>query len=252
MKKIFLIIIGLLFVNSISNAQKTNGNLTEADQALIDKLSNKSTPAFFGFSFTNAVAQGILQTNMQKSDVGAGQGFSFYGGYVPEGLPIGFGGDINFIFWSSDEKNTKYGGFPYYYDTLTASNSAIPINAFIKFQPNILSWLSPYVEGFAGLTVYSGSLDFKSNYSSMNQNETFSKVSWNYGVGAGTLIKLGQSINLPDAKTVYSLDIKARYSLGTETDFKMKYLKSDGQILSNDFKSKTDVIYVSVGFLFQW
>lgn len=100
--------------------------------------------------------------------------------------PLSADSNVDFLFNGRDEKTFNYPG-PFnrqFRDTVIASNTMVPINIFFRLQPSIASVFEPYVEAVAGMTILSGSSEFRTNFGSNSDNSKTS-VAWNYGFGAG-------------------------------------------------------------------
>ena len=66
---------------------------TPEQQEAAKALKKKPLNGFFGLSFANAVPQGDLQSNLQKT----GLGLSLYGGYYADPVPVAFGLQSDFF-----------------------------------------------------------------------------------------------------------------------------------------------------------
>lgn len=250
MKSIFKIF--ALMTIGIVSAFNLNAQSFDADeQAAIEALKHKPMNGLFGVSFTNSVPQNEFYDNMKRS----GPGFSVYGGYTFAPVPVTIGLQGDFLFYGGDEKYFKYqnpGGWDYARDTVSYQNMVIPVTASVMFRPDVYGLVFPYFEVFGGFTMMSASADYKSSWGAEDDKSEFT-ASWNYGIGAGTMIKLVDFITLPEFRTRMLLDIKARYMKGTSTEYYM--VKQINQDSSPDFRkstSKTDMLTFQVGIVFEF
>jgi hypothetical protein len=137
-------------------------------------------------------------------------------------------------------------------DTVSYNNFVIPITASLQFRPDVANLLFPYVEVFGGFTMISASADYSSRYGTKDSQNEFT-ASWNYGVGAGTMIKLVDFITLPSFRSRMLLDIKARYMRGTVADYHtVKQINPDSSPEFRKGTSKTDMVTFQVGLVFEF
>lgn len=223
---------------------------TPAEKEIVSRLQNRHLPGFFGFSFSNSIPQGDYMRNLNE----AGPGFGLYGGYRFPVVPISVGAQVDFHFYKSQTQYYKYNivnNWTYSYDTLTASNSAIPISLFARLEPNLFNFAFPYVEGFAGINIMSASYDMKSSYwNEDSDHET--DAAFYYGVGLGTQVKLTDFIIMPDGITRMLLDVKFRYMKTGANDYYTVKLNSDGSHTFNKFNSPTDQVLFTLGLVFHF
>lgn len=225
---------------------------TAKEQEIINNLKNRHLPGFFGFGFSNSIPQGDYMNNIK----GAGPGFGLYGGYRMPVVPVSLGAEVDFHFYGSDTRYNKYHHYslPQYvwvYDTLSTSNSSIPISVFARLEPNLFNFLFPYVEGFAGFNIMSASYDMKSSqWNEVDESET--DLALFYGVGAGAQVKLTDFILLPDGISRMLLDVKFRYMKTSNTDYYTVKLNSDGTPTFAAFNSYTDQVLFTLGLVFHF
>ena len=263
MKKVlflFLFASFLIYPYSVCSAQTK-----ELSGSQIDKLKSIPTNYFIGLSFTNMVPQKEFFDNLPKS----GQGFSLYGGFNADPMPLAFGLEFDFLFNGS---NTKYRdtsaffeGLAYIrHDTVSTQSMVIPINIFARYQPDIMGYESPYVEAILGLHVLTNSQNFNSGIIFPGDtvypdkiSDSKSSVALHYGVGVGVLLKLVDFVGLPASHSSLNFDILLRYLLGSEA----KYQETESVGFDNnkkpffnvkDYKSKTDMIIFTAGFVFKF
>jgi hypothetical protein len=227
----------------------------------VERLLRRPLNGFFGFTFTNAVPQKEFFDNIKRS----GQGFSVYGGWHMDPYPFAAGIEGDILFYGSDERrgllNWKdpYGVWHTDHDTISTQNMVIPVNVFIRVMPTIARTISPYVEGIVGVTFMSLSVDYKSSYSyagsNYNDKQSKSDIAFNYGVGAGIMIKLVDFIQIPNSISNLNLDIRMRYLYGGEAEYyKAKFddTKNPPQLNLNGFKSNTDLVLFMAGITFRF
>jgi len=242
------IVIGLIIVSATVNVLAED-NLSSEEQQIVEKLKNKPLNGFFGFTFSNAVPQGEFFDKLKNS----AQGFSLFGGYDIDPIPVVFGAELDFLFFGGEERIFKYGnsGWGQYKDTVTTSSSMIPLNVFVKFQPNISNLIYPYVEAVAGVNFMSVTADYKSNYWDDDSKDRFS-VAFNYGFGAGLMIKLVDFITLPNSYSQMLLDVKMKYIKGTKADYATVKIKNDSSAEFTDFETQTDMVMFLIGLTFRF
>lgn len=252
---LMIVIISMMTVSAI--AQQKGGStvpqneLTNDEQMLVEKLKKKPLNGFFAITFTNAVPQNEFFDNVKNS----AQGFSLIGGYDMEPIPVVFGGELDFLFFGGQKKTNTYIDILRYYDTVETNSSMIPLNVFIKLQPNIANLFYPYLEGLIGINF----LSVSSEYSSDNAiDDLYTKtddrfsIAFNYGLGVGVQIKLVDFITLPGAYQQLLFNFGARYIRGTETDFATVKIGDDMIADFEDFKTKTDYVTLLFGFSFRF
>lgn len=246
-------LLAAIFAMCLSNlAFAQNQNLSKEDEMEVERLKAKHKSGFFGFSFTNSIPQNEFFDNVRKS----GPGFSVYGGYNFESIPISIGAKGDFLFYGGDERvftRRNSGGWVVGRDTVDYQNMVIPITVFAKIQPNLGNFAFPYFEAFAGFTMLSASADYKSSYWGVDDSKNELDASWNYGVGVGTMIKLVDFVNLPDQSSRMMLDVGFRYMNGTETDYyKINYINNDTSPEFESTRSRTDMILFQLGIVFEF
>ncbi len=240
----------LMLILSISGIKLiADDNLSTEEQQIVEKLKNKPLNGFFGFSFTNAVPQGEFFDSLKNS----AQGFSLYGGYDLSPIPVVFGAELDFLFYGGDTRIFEYGpgNWSVYRDTVTTSSSMIPLNVFVKLQPNISNLIFPYVEAIAGINFLSVSADYKSYYGDKDTKDRFS-VAFNYGFGAGIMVKLVDFITLPNSYSQLLFDVKMKYLKGTKAEYATVEIMDDSSAEFRDFETQTDMIMFLAGITFRF
>lgn len=245
-KIIFAVCVGLMFSMG-AFAQENNDNFNND----VQMLKQMPLKGMFGLSFTNSVPQNEFYDNIKRS----GPGLSLYGAYNFAPVPISVGLQGDFFFYGSDEKTFAYrnpGGWIERRDTVSYNNFVIPITAFVQFRPNVAEYLYPYFELFGGFNMISASSDYSSSLGTEDSKTEFT-ASWNYGVGAGMMIKLVDFVTLPSFYSRMLLDVKARYMRGTEAKYYMvKQINNDTSPEFRKGNSKTDMATFQVGIVFEF
>lgn len=222
------------------------------DELLVEKIKCEPLNGFFGITFTNSVPQGEFQDNVQKS----GQGFSLYGGYQANPLPIAVGLEGDILFYGGETRTftyTRQGGWRAF-DTVTAQNMVVPIDAFIRLQPSITEfpYIIPYLEGFLGMTLISASADYKPQWGSKDSKSEF-RVVFNYGASAGLMFKVFDYIEPPTGHFSIYIDIKGKYLSGAAADyFMVKQINPDSSPDFKSYSSKTDLFLLLAGLTFRF
>lgn len=233
-----------------------SGNLfaqTQEQQEAAEKLKKKPLNGFFGLTFANAVPQGDLQSNLQKT----GLGLSLIGGYYADPIPVAFGLQGDILFFGGDTKyiqDRTAAGWLRGTDTVETQSMIVPITVFVRLQPNT-GIIFPYIEGFAGVNLFSTSATYNSylmrnDGTQVTDDKSKFSASFAYGLGAGISVKLVDFIQLPNQRTSLNLDIKMRYAFGTNADYYKVKLNNNTTPEFTSFKSETDMIITNVGVSF--
>lgn len=209
------------------------------------------------FFYHQAVSQGELRDAFNKLEAPAtGYGFGVEGGYYFDPIPLAVGGELGVYFNGADSKSLRANDFCNTRINVSASNTQIPILFHARFQPNIESWLFPYVEGVGGFTIYSSSVTTEE----ICRGDTIvdrvgeGSVVWNYGVGAGVAIKISDVITLPNDLQRTLIDVRFRYLWGTSTGIPNAVLdggNSRGFSIVEEPVETPRVVTFRVGFIFQ-
>ncbi|MBI5324166.1 MAG: outer membrane beta-barrel protein [Ignavibacteriae bacterium] len=234
----------------------------------IDKLKNIPTNYFVGLSFTNMVPQKEFFDNLPKS----GQGFSIYGGYSADPMPLAFGLEFDFLFNGSGTKyrviNGKFPTIDVNYkqsDTVSTQSMVIPMNLYARIQPDIMGYISPYVEFIVGLSVmtlsenYNSGVEFfwnKPDTTFFDTTESRSSSAFHYGFGVGAMFKLVDFVGLPASHSSLNFDIRLRYLFGGEASYwktdRVDFVNNKPVFYISEFKSKTDMIIFNAGLVFRF
>jgi hypothetical protein len=254
MKKIIYLFLFTIFLYSSVFCQK--GEVIQSkvqndnEATRIEYLKNMPLHGFFGISFSNSVPQKEYMNNLQTS----GPGFGLYGGYRFEPVPVTLGGTFDMLFFGSDTKYYEHylnNGWVYARDTLSTTNWSMPFTAFVRFEPNIKNLFYPYLEAFAGFTLMDANASYKAFTGTESTQDEFS-ANFNYGVGAGAMIKLVDFVMLPNQVTRMLLDVRFKYLLGTEANYFDISVNNDGSVNFKKFRSKTNQILCNIGIVFHF
>ncbi len=247
---IFIIITAFALPAMAQQTTSNNMNNKEIDknEELVAKLKKKPLNGFFGIDFANAVPQEEFHNNLNKT----GLGFSLYGGYYADPIPVAFGIEADFLFFGGDTKylNIYKYGFWLGQDTIDTQSMIIPIVLFTRLQPNT-GWIVPYLEAFAGVNIFSSTATLNT-YSYEESSQDKVSASWAYGLGAGLSIKLVDFITLPNQRTSLNLDLKMKYSFGTNAEYSKVKILETGDTEFETFKSDTDMILTTIGISFSF
>lgn len=159
-------LIALLLIPTLSFAQKgtpvDDQKNSFSEQERVEYLKNMPLHGFFGFTFSNSVPQKEYMDNLKTS----GPGFGLYGGYRMDPIPVTFGGSADLHFFGSETRyfENRINDWTFSKDTLTTTNLSIPLSVFARLEPNLMTYVFPYLEIGAGFTLLSASADYKSAY----------------------------------------------------------------------------------------
>ncbi len=252
--KLKQLIIAMIIIPSILFAQKgspvddQNKSLSEKDR--VEYLKNMPLHGFFGISFSNSVPQKEYMDNLKTS----GPGFGLYGGYRMDPIPVTFGGGVDFHFFGSETRyfENKINDWTFSKDTLSTTNLSVPISIFARLEPNLMTYVFPYLELGAGFTLLSASADYKSAYFGDAEDKNEFSAYTHYFVGAGVMFKMVDFVMLPNKNTRMLLDIKFKYLSGGETDYYTAKPQPDRSVKFDKFHSKIDQILFNLGLVFHF
>ncbi len=265
-KAIFLLLFSSFFIYAYS---VSSGQTKELSISQIDKLKSIPTNYFIGLSFTNMVPQKEFFDNLPKS----GQGFSVYGGFNADPMPLAFGLEFDFLFNGNSSKPREINdsfptmpGLTYTQkDTVSTQSMVIPMNIFARIQPDIMGYVSPYVEFVVGLNIltlsqnYNSSIEFvwnKPDTTYFDTSQSRSSSAFHYGVGVGAMFKLVDFVGLPASHSSLNFDIRLRYLFGGEASYwkteKVDFVNNKPVFNVTKYKSKTDMLIFTAGFVFKF
>ena len=210
-----------------------------------NRLSNKHLNFNFGASFIS-----VNPTNDFKTYIGnkSGYGLSTLLAYRMDSLPISMGVKLDYCFFQSqiDYENDAYANVQY---PLNYLYETMPVNLFVRLEPNDYITLIPYCEVSAGINF----IEVADVHIKGAQANKTSKTAFNYTVGGGMQFLIVDVIDLfSSTKRVY-FDFGLQYSGTSPLDFegyKNEGLKSDNQI--KYFKSDLNNISLKFGLSFHF
>lgn len=247
--------IAALAVAAITTAASAQQAGDEPTPELIRRIKEQPQNGFFGIHFSFTRPQDDFRRTLDSiGKTGPILGFALEGGYHFDPAPMSAGMNIEFLFNGRDEKTFNYLG-PFnrqFRDTLIASNTMIPINAFFRFQPAIARIVEPYIEAVAGFTIMTASSDFRTNFGD-NTDDSETSVAWNYGFGAGINVRLVDFIELPNVNRSMFLTMNARYLIGSELNYAVaRYDDATQRVTMTAIRSATDMFYFRAGLEFRF
>ncbi|RPI69812.1 MAG: hypothetical protein EHM43_00465 [Ignavibacteriae bacterium] len=224
------------------------------DDRLIDQIKEQPLSVIFGANFMVTNPQDTLRdalARLQAPEVG--YGFAVFAGYSFDPAPIVLTGEFAMSFFGSNERKYVVPSGPYFRDTITYTTQMMqmPITVAARFQPNIGTWVYPYVEAVGGMTLFSSMLDITRTNGEMQNSDSESEgsVSWQYGAGAGMMIKLADMITLPSTLQRFLLDVRFRYLLGTDVDVASIKINDDQTYtVTKASVPNPEVIHFNIGF----
>ncbi len=223
---------------------------------MIQRIKSQSQNIYFGINFSFTRPQSDFRRTLDSiGKSGPILGFAIEGGYHFDPIPLAVGMNVDVLFNGHDEKrfrsyNNMYGF--YAYDTLSATNNLVPINFFLRFQPNILRYMEPYAEVIGGATILSASNELRRTWYP-EQSNTKVSLAWNYGFGFGLNIRLVDYITLPNEIRSTFLSFNARYILGTSVKYSVaSYDTAQQQVQMTDISSATDLFFFHAGLTFRF
>lgn len=227
------------------------------EQAIIDHIKDTNLNWQFGISFLVLNPQDSLRRAIEKLDApGTGYGFNLNLAYYMDPIPFVMGFDAGVAFFGSTSQ-TFYEPLGPFTDTLRyeSLNTHIPINLFVRFQPNICTWVFPYAEVVGGLTVVGSSLDISRNsvVGQTSDSKSESSATWQYGIGAGIMIKLVDFVTLPSELQRVLLDVRGRYLWGSDVSVAtIKVADNKSYTVATQYVPDTRNVHVSVGIAVQF
>lgn len=227
----------------------------ESEAELVKYIKAQPQNGFFGIDFSFTRPQGDFRRALDEvGKTGPVLGFALEGGYHFDPTPVAAGLSVDILFNGSEEKYFNYTGGHgrIYRDTVSASNTMVPIIAFFRFQPDVARVFEPYAEALAGITILTASSDFRTNFGS-NSTNTEVSAAWNYGFGAGVNVRLVDFIELPNVNRSLSLAMNARYIIGGTVNYMVaNYDDVQERVVMTDIRSKTDMFYFRAGVVWRF
>lgn len=231
----------------------------DVDQLMIDRIKQNYLPVQFGAYFSQTIPQSSLR--QAYDSLGApnvGYGFAFNGGYNFDPIPMVIGGEFAMHFFGT--RNRTFGptsGDPFKRRLdLSTQNFTIPILAFVRFQPNIATWVYPYAELVGGTTIYSSVLtskQFENGTETTSETESEGGANLSYGVGTGLAFKIADIITLPNSLQRTLIDIRFRYVWGTSVEVPViEPMAGQSYVIRKVSVAAPEQVTFQVGILFQF
>ena len=233
------------------------GQNPSIDERMIEEIKQQPLNVQVGATFMVTNPQDSLRRAIMAFDSpSVGYGFGLTVAYHFDPVPIVLGGELamNFFGGTSREfyipRNRSF-------DTLSYStlNFQMPVTFHARFQPNLFTWVHPYIEGDVGFMLLSSTLNIETRSSSGTDtdNESQSSVSWLYGGGAGVMVKFADIINLPSTLQRLLFDVRFRYMLGTSVNVPSIRVNEDRQIIrANSTVDNPALVYFNIGIAYQF
>lgn len=224
------------------------------EERMIEEVKKTPLPVIFGANFMVTNPQDTLRRALNYLDApDVGYGFAIFAGYQLDPVPITFTGEFAMSFFGSEERRYVVPSGPYFRDTITytTQNLQMPITVAARYQPNLGTWVYPYVEAVGGMTLFSSMLDIERTNGEIidSDSESEGSVSWQYGVGAGMMIKLADMITLPSTLQRFLFDVRFRYLKGTDVEVASIKVNNDQTYsVTKATVPSPEVIHFNIGF----
>lgn len=242
-----------VFVTSALIASAQIGNV---DEELIERIKKQPLNAVAGIGLMVNNPQGALADSMRELNLNnSGIGFNLYAGYYMDPIPVAFVGEVGFSFHGSDTKRVILTQI-LFRDTVdyTTTSLNIPFNAAVRLQPNLATWVFPYVELVGGASVFTSTYSV-SQYNGIRtaeKSESDASIAWQYGVGAGVSVKVADLVSLPNALQRILIDTRMRYMWSSSLEITRFELQGDGSYTSAKAEvSQPQNIHFTIGVAVQ-
>lgn len=227
------------------------------DDEAIRIIKQQALGTQIGLHYVQSISQGNLRRIFEFTDAPpVGYGFGAEAGFYFDPMPLAIGWEIGLLFNGAESKTLRANDF---YNTrfiVSSSNVQIPILMHVRFEPNIESWVFPYLEGLGGFTVYSSTVSIERirGVDTARSTDGNGSATLNYGIGAGLAIKIADVITLPNSLQRTLFDVRIRYLWGTNTEIPNAKL-DDGNDLGYTLDEVPvvgpQVVMFRAGFIFQ-
>lgn len=194
------------------------------EDTIIEQIKLNNLAGQFGIFYSQSLTQGSLRDAYDSLGAPtAGYGFALHGGYYFDPVPLMIGGEFAMHFFGTrDRAYTPSGGTgtTRRFDQ-SSQNMSIPILAFVRIQPNLGTWVFPYVELDIGTTIQTSMLSVSHSGLAMGHDtdsHTEASANLTYGIGFGLAIKIADFVSLPNTLERFLLDMRIRYLWGTPVD----------------------------------
>lgn len=216
----------------IGGSVGASAQIGDVDPEVIDRIKRQPLSVIAGIGFMVNNPQGPLADSMQKLNLNhTGLGFNLYAGYYMDPIPVAFTGEVGFAFHGTESKRV-FVPRVVFRDTVDYETTSfnIPFNAAVRLQPNIATWVYPYLEIVGGASLFNSTYSIRVNPNSDNisQSESDASIAWQYGVGAGVSVKVADLISLPNSLQRILIDTRMRYLWSTALEISQFDLQDDG------------------------
>ena len=201
------------------------------DDQMIEGIKQQPLNWHVGFSLMVANPQDSLRRALLAQDIsGVGIGFALDAGYHFDPIPVALVGEFAMNFYGGQSRQVIRPG-QFFNDTINYEtlNLQIPVTFAARLQPNILTWVHPYVEGIGGFMVFNSNLsvDRSSGTTQSSDGLNESSASWVYGAGVGMMVKTADVITLPNALQRILVDVRFRYLRSSDVSIPYIQLNDD-------------------------
>ncbi|HEX2984563.1 MAG TPA: hypothetical protein VHO28_13550 [Ignavibacteriales bacterium] len=203
-----------------------------------------------GLNFTLGFPQGEFKDNVDR----LGFGGSIHGVlWEPNSrMPFTVGLNFGFLNYGSESRNTPLSN-PIPDVTVDVDRTNNLVNFHLLFQVSPFDGpVRPYVETlFGGAYIFTEtSVNSEISNEEVVSSTNFDDWAWNYGGGAGMMIKLYSGKKMGEISSLW-LDLKCRYIFGTEAEYlkegSVDIDRTNGTVYYYPSKSKTDLLTLNLG-----
>lgn len=192
------------------------------------------------------IPRGDFRTQLDN----VGGTLAVFGGYQLPGSPVMIGLDLGFMNFGIDRRNEPL--------STTIPDVTVRVeNSYNLFYSDLVfriippsGPIRPYLDALAGFNYFYTETSIRDRRNAFEEpvisDTNFSDFAWNYGFGAGTLIKLSRGRGVG---SVY-LNLSARYLFGTEAEYLQQgSISRDnrGNVFYDVSRSATDLLHIRVG-----
>ncbi len=210
----------------------------------------KSSAQTAGGSFMLGLPQGEFKDKIDR----LGYGIQVHGTlWTPSKLrPFTIGLNFGYMVYGHESFRRPFSlTNPDVYVNVDRTNTLMNFHLLFQVSP-FTGTVRPYIEGLFGGSYVFTSTSIEDEWDNYDDNiatsTNFDDFAWNYGGGAGLLIKLTD--NLGSVTTLF-LDLKARYLFGSETEYLAEgSIEIDPQtydVYYDVLKSRTDLLTLHIG-----
>lgn len=229
-RKLAAIVLLSISIPAILNAQVDSeggsiyaGQSPSIEERVIQQIKEKPLNTQIGLSFMISNPQDSLRSalsSLNATDVGLG--FTLSAAYSFDPIPIVLGGDFSMTFFGGDSRRKEIPNQIGTTDVIehSISNTQIPITLFMRVQPNIETWVHPYIELAGGMNNLISRLTVQQRNGRIlnSDSDVQGETSWLYGVGGGLMVKFADIISLPNTLQRFLIDVRLRYIKGSSVE----------------------------------